>query len=155
MKHTVYLCGPITGGSYEEAMGWREYAASKLHESIEPLSPMRHKECLLEEGILTHGYENGERAYLMSSVKAITTRDRFDTTRASLLLVNLKDAADKVSIGSMIELGWADANQIPIVIVMDKKNIHYHGIVCTVAGWIVDTLDEGIEVANKVLVPGV
>lgn len=149
MKHTVYLCGPITGGSWTDAMQWRAEAARKLHPDIVALSPMRNKTSLLafEDG-------NGGDAD-MSTMKAITTRDRFDTMRCSVLLSYLKDVPERVSIGSMIELGWADARRIPIVIVMDMNNVHYHPIVRSMAGWIVPTLDDAIEVVNNILVPGV
>lgn len=150
MKPTVYLAGPITGGSYKDATGWRGYVSKRLSKNIHPLSPMRHKEYLLKEKELADGYDDDKKGYLMSSIKAITTRDRFDSCRCTILFVNLNDAT-RVSIGSMLEIGWADANRIPIIVVMGKENIHYHGMVRTIAGWVVPTLDDGIEVVNRIL----
>ena len=150
MKHTVYLCGPITVcKTLDEAVSWRQYVAERLHPTIDALSPMRNKNSL-------SSFEDDEpNGLVMSSMKSITTRDRFDTCRCSVLLSNLTDQTTTVSIGSMIELGWADANRVPIVMVMATDNIHYHPIVRTISGWIVPTLDEAIEVVNNILVPGV
>lgn len=145
----VYLAGPITGYSYGEVTDWRAYVAERLDSSIEALSPMRHKEYLLHETSIEDTYES-----LMSTQKAITVRDKFDTTRADVVIANLMGAT-RVSIGTMIELGWADDNDIPIITVMESGNMHDHAMVREVSGWVVDNLDEAIRVANTILVPGV
>jgi hypothetical protein len=51
----------------------------------------------------------------MSKPKGLTTRDRWDAMRCDVLLVNLLGAT-KVSIGTVLEFGWADAMDIPIVV---------------------------------------
>lgn len=149
-NYCVYLCGPISGQSYSEATDWRTYVAEKLHESIQPLSPMRHKDYLSHETSIGDQYDE----HIMSTQRAITARDRFDTFRADILISNFLDAK-KASIGSVIELGWADAKRIPIIVVMEEGNIHDHAMVRELASWIVPTLDEAVMIANRVLVPGV
>lgn len=64
------------------------------------------------------------------------------------------------SVGSCIELGWADAYRNPIVTVMDlavdgalRANPHDHAMVRAVSGYIVPTLDEGIEIVRAILLP--
>lgn len=145
-RPSIYLCGSITGLSYEECVGWREYVTKNLHPSIATYSPMRHKEYLKKEADIADSYEK----HILSTRKAITTRDRFDTFRADLLIANFLKAKI-VSIGSMIEFGWADAKRIPIIAVMEKNNVHRHGMVEDIASWIVEDLDEAIYVANRIL----
>jgi nucleoside 2-deoxyribosyltransferase len=156
----IYLAGPITAGSYAGVTEWRDYVrqqmigyCSKLSPGnenyIHCFSPMRHKEYLLQETNIADTYEEN----ITSSQKGITTRDRFDATRADILFVNLLGAT-RVSIGTMIELGWADANRIPIVLVMEKSgNIHDHGMVREICGFRTDNLDEAISAAAKILLP--
>lgn len=146
----VYLAGPITGLTYGEGQGWREYCAAELPVEIRAISPLRAKGVeLSRRGPLRDAYEDN----CLTSTSGITTRDRFDCTRADAVLVNLYGATE-VSIGTCIELGWADAHRIPIVLVIEHKgNIHDHPMVRGVTGFRVDSLEEGIEVLIAVLMP--
>ena len=75
--------------------------------------------------------------------------------RCDALLVNLL-GAKKVSIGSVLEIGWADAFRKPIILAIEKEgNPHDHAELKEVANFIVDNLDEAIELAIKILLPGV
>jgi len=153
---SIYLAGPITGGSYRGATDWRNYFKEEFDAKwysagkIEVLSPMRHKDYLLQETKIGDSYDS----MIMSSQRGITARDRFDTTNASLVVVNLLGAT-RVSIGTMIELGWADANNTPIVLVMEKdgSNVHDHAMVREVSPFWVDNIDEAIAVAGRILTP--
>lgn len=150
----VYLCGPITGMTYDDARhGWRKMVADVLSDhGIQCLSPMRAKDHLAGcEYINPNGYAPNA----MGCPKGITTRDRYDTQRADLVLCNLLDA-EHVSIGSMIEFGWADSARVPIVLAMENgDNFHDHAIVTELAGFILPTLEEAVDVVRAILVPGV
>lgn len=150
MNRLVYLCGPITGCTYEGAVDWRDEVTEKLWPGITGLSPMRHKEYLLNDVDIADSYDE----HIMSTTKAITVRDRFDTMRCDMLIANLL-GAERVSIGSMLELGWADSKRIPSVVVMKEDNIHFHGMVREIAGWVVPTLEEAVKITNSTLVPEV
>lgn len=141
----VYLAGPITGLSFGEATDWRQYAIKALaKEGIKGLSPLRCKDYLANEKSIDVQYDN----YVLSTGKGITTRDRWDCHRSDALLVNLL-GAEKVSIGTMMELGWANSAGKPIVLCMeDKGNPHDHAMVREVCGFVVNTLDHGIEVVK-------
>ncbi len=163
MKKLVYLCGPITGLTYDEARhGWRKNMFEALYDNgIGCLSPMRMKDHLSHEKDTMSAQGYGWSA--MSNQKGITARDRFDTCRSDVVVCNLL-GADRVSIGSMIELGWADANRIPIVLVMEndddffagnKPNIHDHAMVKELAGFILPTVDDAIDVVKALLIPGI
>lgn len=144
----VYLCGPISGLSYDEAVDWRNDFRNYLLPGIHTLSPMRGK------GYLTNELYLEKREYdehVMSTAKGITVRDRFDTIRSDIIVANFLEAT-KASIGSMIELGWADSNHIPVIAIMEKEgNVHDHGIVNQIVGYRVETVKEAAEIVNIAL----
>lgn len=162
---TIYLAGPITGQSYGSATDWREHfpdildkiAGNSLsyaylepiYRYIQCMSPMRHKDYLLNETTIGDSYEE----QVMSSQRGITARDRNDCIKADVIIVNVLGAT-RVSIGTMIEMGWADANRVPIILVMEKDgNIHEHAMVRELAPFRVTTIEEAALVAYKLLMP--
>lgn len=144
MSKRVYLAGPISGLDYNGATEWRNYAKQYLKDNgnIEGYSPMRGKEFLkhITEFKVT-GYDENP----ISNNRAIMTRDRFDATRADVLLVNFLGTS-RISIGTVMEIAWADLSRIPIVMVMEKGNIHEHGMILEAIGYRVDTLDEALDI---------
>lgn len=152
----VYLAGPITGLTYDDGNDWRVAVSDELarHE-ITAWSPLRAKHFLREIGVLDAAGKP-DSAYIglnpLSEPKGIMTRDRFDTTRSDMVLMNLV-GAERVSIGTMIEAGWADAARVPLVIAMEEDNIHRHAMLNEAAGFIVPTLEEAVAVVKAVLLP--
>lgn len=147
----VYLAGPITGLSYDGATDWRNTIADKMlkHHSIVGLSPMRNKDYLLEVTSLGDTYDEK----IMSSQRGITARDRFDCTRADAVLFNLL-GAEQVSIGTVMEVAWADAHRIPAVLVMEKEgNPHEHAMLRECCPFRTDCLEEGLETIVRILKP--
>lgn len=149
-KFMLYLAGPITGLAYGSTVNWRDYVKRNIDPGIVPLSPMRNKEYLSTETTVADSYES----IATSSSRGITARDRFDCQRADAILVNFL-GVDKVSIGSVMEIAWADAARKPIILVMDPESVHNHAMIRGVASFIVSTLDEGIAIAESVLLPEV
>lgn len=152
MKNTssVYLAGPIAGSGYDEVNDWRIDAALQLS-PIKTLNPMRAKDFLKGEKEDVHNYERTtiiENA--LGSSKGITSRDRFDVANCDLVLMNLLNAK-RVSTGSMIEVGWADAYRKPLVLVIDEGNVHLHPMLLDIAGFIVTNMDEAIHVVKAIL----
>jgi nucleoside 2-deoxyribosyltransferase len=144
----VYLAGPISGLTYDDGQGWRGYVTTRLAErGIEGFSPLRAKGYLRSKGIIEQGYEDTP----LSTDHGITTRDRWDVQTADAVLFNLLGAS-RVSIGTMIEYGWADANRHPIITVIEPKgNVHEHPMLRDVTGFRVSTLEEGIEILDRIL----
>jgi nucleoside 2-deoxyribosyltransferase len=150
-KPSVYLAGPITGLSFGNATDWREYARSRFNDAgIAAFSPLRANTYLSKENSLKDRYDNNP----LSTAHGIVTRDRFDTMTRDLILINFLGAT-KVSIGTVMEVAWADAARKPIIIAMEPGavNPHEHSMLTEVSGYIVPTLDEAIDVAIKVLLP--
>jgi hypothetical protein len=60
----------------------------------------------------------------------------------------------RVSIGTVMEFGWADGARKPIILVMDDvDNIHDHPMVRDVTGWRVNNLDAGLRIIEHILMP--
>lgn len=147
----VYLAGPISGLSYAGATDWRAYVHEEMPSWIKVLSPMRNKDYLGTEAAISDAYEST----LLSNQSAITNRDRFDVRRSDMILANFLGAT-KVSIGTCIELGWADAFGTPVVMAIeDNSNLHDHAIVREIAGWRANNLDDAIAIVKAVLTPGI
>jgi nucleoside 2-deoxyribosyltransferase len=166
----VYLAGPITGCTYEGATDWREAFKAKVSEMsngrIECLSPMRGKrEYLQHVAAIEDNYGDID---FMASGQAITTRDRFDCKRSDAVIFNFLGAA-RVSIGTCIELGWADDGIKPCILVMEKpavdlsvspqferkvdRNLHEHSMVRYVTNLHVDNLDDAADALCRIFLP--
>lgn len=146
----VYLCGPITGLSYEGATDWRGKFRQFVSPAITLLSPMRGKDYLVKETSIAHSYED----IPLSSARGIITRDYFDCKRCDLLVANLL-GAKTVSIGSVMEIAWAKAFQIPVVVIMEKNgNLHDHPMINESTGFRVESLEAAAHVVNVLLLPG-
>lgn len=143
----IYLAGPIAGCSYTGSNGWREYITENVKDNIVCLNPLRGKEYLSKETKLQMQYDDKP----LSSARAITTRDRFDATRCDILVVNMLDATEK-SIGTTMEIAWADSKRIPILLIMEKQgNVHEHPMLTECVGWRTDSLEEAVEIINNIL----
>jgi nucleoside 2-deoxyribosyltransferase len=147
-QYLVYLAGPITGTSYGECTDWRAFVQANIDQRIAALSPMRHKEYLSSEKEVADSYEK----HIMSCTRGIMGRDYYDSTRANIVLVNLLGAT-KVSIGTVMEIGFAYTKRIPIVLVIDRDNIHRHAMVMEAADFIADNLNDAISAVERVLLP--
>lgn len=140
-EYRVYLAGPITGMTLDQSEDWRTYVRKKLPPNVVGLSPLRGKEHLKRQGAIKDCYEDNP----LTSAKGITTRDRWDATRCDCLFVNFLEAT-VVSIGTVMEVAWADAARKPIVVAMKEGNVHWHAMIRQSAGFIVPSLDDGINV---------
>ena len=140
----VYLAGPITGTT-QEGKSWREYVSQRFAEDILPLSPTRDIADTTDDYPLT--------IEKMKHGKEVLARDRFDVSRCELLLVNLMNA-QRVSIGTVGEVFWADAMRKPVVLVIEAQpihNPHFHLMLLEIASWVFNDLDSAIGKINLLL----
>lgn len=143
----VYLAGPIEGLHYSEATDWREYTAASLWQAnLGSIDPMRGKSFLAGKMLHHENYAHD----INCDTWSITQRDRFDVMRSDALLAYLGHWQPGASAGTLIELGWADAARIPIVVCTGENEhgvkLGQHPMVRGVAGWIVPSLGEAIDV---------
>jgi nucleoside 2-deoxyribosyltransferase len=145
----IYLAGPICGLTFEGAQDWRNYFAEKISSEIACFSPLRGKEYLKMRGPLEGSYDE----FPLSTDRGITARDRNDCMGADLVVFNML-GAQRVSLGTMVEFGWADAARVPSVLVMEKEgNIHEYPMVREIASFRVTNLEDAIAIAEIVLLP--
>jgi nucleoside 2-deoxyribosyltransferase len=155
MRKTVYLAGPITGTSYEEATnGWRKEIAAQLdEEGISCLSPMRGCEHLKGTSKFT-SLEKDYGVNPVTTAAAIVARDRNDVRTCDLMIVNFLGATQR-SLGTAVEFGWADRYDKPIILIMeDEGNVHEHVMLTHLAGFRVRTLEDAVLLAEHILLPG-
>src|SRR5882724_8346639 len=121
MSKLLFLAGPLTGISYKEAAEWRQYVESKMPRDIMAFSALRGKPHAINEAILKDEYAS----HPLSSGRGIMTRDRNDVSRADAVIFNFL-GAKRFSIGTVMELAWANLLRKPTIVVMEPGNIHVH-----------------------------
>ena len=149
MNNRVYLCGPISGLTADGAREWREDAEYKFRQrklgGVKVLSPMRFKSKLPAGALPPEGFNDLGPLY---TNRGIFGRDRNDVRTSDVVLAYFA-GAERVSIGSVMELGWADAWNIPVVAVLDP--LHDHVFVKQVATALCKDLDEAVESVLSIL----
>lgn len=149
----VYLAGPMKGLTYEQAIGWRHEAEDALREyGIRVYSPMRAKEFLNRGTIrISNSRELDEP---LETPIGMVTRDRHDVYNSNMVLFNTYGAT-AASIGTPIEIGWADAYRKPMVMVTDRKddNPFVHSMVDALIGFQVYSIEDAAAICASVLLP--
>jgi len=116
----------MTGMTLEHVTTWRERARVALEDAgFTVLDPARGLVFLEPESVVRDAYEEE----FTENKHVVFARDKFDATRADLLFVNLKHAT-RISIGTMMEMGWAYLSGRFVVTVIEKEgNPHMHTFV--------------------------
>ena len=147
--YKIYLAGPVGGCDYDECTTWRETWIDYFYcrYDVECISPMRDKEYLKDDKCIDSvGYED-----VLSCPKGIYARDRWDALRCDLLVVNLLGAR-KPSLGSVMEIAWANAVGTPIIVIMeDEGHVHEHILINEACGFRVRTVSEAQQLAASIL----
>lgn len=153
-KKMIYLAGPITGLTHDEARyGWRAAFKLLMAEHIHCNSPMRGKDMLKNFGVLTSG--EGYPRDAMTSPKGINSRDFNDVKTCDAMVACFLESGGRLSGGTMIEYGYAHAFQKPVICIgpEDDPNVQ-HLMAQDIQGWRVDGLDEAATIVNLLLTPG-
>lgn len=152
----VYLAGPITGCSYEGCTEWRDGVRRVLAAyDIECYSPMRGKQHLRRGPQAVADAYDRDPQHPLSTSQGILARDRWDVMSCDLLLVNLLGAT-RVSIGTCVEMGWADAHRKLVVLVLDPTDsLHEHSFITGLASFRVHDLQQAVELVKHILLPDV
>ena len=133
----VYLAGPIVGHTHEEAFGWRERMADAL-QNMNIVAIVPGADCELgEDGVLREAQRKvGLRA---------ASADNAAIKYSDVVLVNLL-GAHRVSIGTMVELGWAREMNKPVLTVLEKGGLHDHPFVEWCSTVVVSTLEQALDI---------
>ena len=148
----IYLAGPIAGLLFEDCIRWRNKVKKDLKKhgitGISPLDPESVRLKKETRPMNALGYPKDP----LSCAKGITAKDRWYCTQADMLLVNFL-GAKQVSLGTVIEIGWADAHRIPIIMVMEPTgNPHDHAMINECAGFRVNSLEEALTLIKSMMV---
>lgn len=150
MKLRVYLAGSITGLSYDEVVNYFLGAKQVLEMmGYEVFHPMTAK------GYLRNEIEFKAKSYgthsPISSNHGIVERDRWMVENSDILLINLLNSGDRVSIGSMFELAWGHQLGKHTIVMMPDDNIHQHAFVLEGADVVLTTLEDALEYLGKLI----
>ena len=139
----VYLSGPISGLTVNQAQNWRGYVTERLlAKGFEVLNPLRGAEGQ-QPPRKRLSSKSPEDAPELSD-RAFVARDRYDVLNCDVVLCNLI-GAERVSIGTLFELAWAMmANKLTVVVMEKRDNIHSHAFVRE-AGLVFHDLDEAVD----------
>lgn len=134
----VYIAGKISGYSYDEVTAYFRNAKKRLEKmGYKAFHPMLGKDALRTEITLkSEGYGNPE-----STNHAIIERDRWMVKNADIILCNLTKT-ERVSIGSVMELAWAEYLRKLVIVVMEGSNIHRHAFILEAAHVVFETMEE-------------
>lgn len=145
---SIYLAGPIRGLTYKRSSEWREQAGLFLAKhGIITLSPLRYNKTIVGRGPIL----DSDEGHPLTSEDGITARDRMDVMRCDAILANFLGATS-ASCGTPIEFGWADILRKPVIMVMEAEgNPFDHGMMRSIAGFRVQTLNEGLAICVALL----
>ena len=126
MKPTIYLGGPMSGMTWRQAMEWRWTAQTRLEHSWRLINPCRTQIPMdkLDEVIIASTQKDGDLDLHLTAT-GITAQDEFFIDQSDWLLVNFL-GAERVSIGTVWEMGYAWAKGKKIVTVVEPGSINDH-----------------------------
>ena len=129
-KKVVYLAGPVTHTRWVEVVEWRSLATNKIKEmGMGVLNPVRH-------GIKNDG--------------EITKLCKSDIEACDVMLVNLLgQKRENLSMGTIIELGWADAFGKPMIVIIEDGADFDYGILSEITPVRGKSIGEGLFLLNN------
>lgn len=146
----IYLAGPISGKGYDEVVTEYSRKTEILQEfGYEVLCPMTGKGYLRNElELKPAGYNSGLPP---STNHAIVSRDRWMVGQADVILVDLSNAGERVSIGTMMEMAWAMMLGKHVVTVLPENNVHRHAFVLEASHVVYEDLDDAVIYLHKLI----
>jgi len=149
MKHaTVYLAGPILDMRKGEANDWREEVTKALAwHNVVGISPLR---C---EPLVGDPYTAGTACPKFGTAKAIGSKNVFDVRKCDMILAYIPNPGEgrHHSWGTICEMSWAFALGKPAVLVSEDPDVRNHPVLNATAGWVVESLDDGVEIIAGIL----
>lgn len=148
MRPTVYLAGPITGRTETQAKTWRQECVARLRDAgARVLDPLRS-----EPADPGSTYETSyERRWGIPA--HIRTKNRFDVAACDIVLAYLPEHPEHpgvVSLGTAIELGWAEQAGKTIFVVAEAATLRAHPLL---PGVVLSTLDEAVQMIAELVEP--
>ena len=125
-KVYIYLAGPVSGQTDQQANTWREeFARSLAPFNIVGVSPIRYEPVKPEERYLDEGQ------YDLELARQIITKNRIDVKRCDLTLAFMPT----LSKGTLQEIGWAYGMEKPIIVVSDLGDVLMNPVIMGSCPW--------------------
>ena len=147
MKPTIYLAGPISGLTWDQALTWREQTVihlAKHFHILDPLKPQRGK-MTNRMDIITGPSREATDLPIHFTGSGLVTSDEFYVRKSDFLFVNFLYSSDQISAGTLWEMGLAWGLNKFIVTVIQPENIHDNVFVRRRSHIFVPTYGEAIE----------
>jgi nucleoside 2-deoxyribosyltransferase len=147
-KPTVYIAGPITDMNFGQANDWRAYVKEELAKyNITGISPLR---C---EPIRGETYTTGNPDPRFGTAKAIGSKNVYDLKNCNMTIAYIPTPPEglKHSWGTIAELSWAYILGNPAILVSDDPAVRDHPVLKATAGWIVEDLDDAVDICAGIL----
>jgi len=144
---TIYLAGPISGLTFEEASIWRKIITPALELlGYEVFNPLTGKEFLIGKGII--GADTSQNLNVLAHHDVIYNVDMFRVRQSDILLINFHNCKI-VSIGTVAEINLAHETNKLVIMVMDENNIHNHPFI-TQRSIVLKTMEEAVAVLQNI-----
>jgi len=130
---TIYLAGPMESTTLSALDEWRQLAIRKLRDwkpGMRIINPV-------DLSVF------GDPDHPLYADKAVLQRDLQHVQQSTLVLANLQ-TANKVSIGTVMEIAWAYQAQIPVIAIADPK-YHDHCMIRGASIAIVEDLASALD----------
>ncbi len=140
-KLKVYLAGPIAG---QTADGLSNSISEKVAILTDlgylVYNPMIAKDNLIQKAdvFTPFGYE----ALPVATEHAIFARDKWMVQQSDIVIADLTSSGSRVSIGTMMEIAWANLQGKMVIVILPRDNIHDHLFVHEAATHIFQSLDD-------------
>jgi len=146
MKPSVYLCGPMSGLTWQEALAWRKKCEAELYSRWRLINPVRSQIATssIHDIIPVQLQSDNDYKDLKDTATGVTAQDEFFIDQSDWLLCNFLNA-DKVSIGSVWEMGYAWGTHKKILTVLEPGSIHDHPFIRRRSHVFTPSLNEAIE----------
>jgi nucleoside 2-deoxyribosyltransferase len=142
---TVYLAGPILGLDKGQANDWRNMVRKKIaHAGIQGISPLR---C---EPLIGPRYSLDYPDPKFGTARAIAAKNRHDVMACDITLCYMPKSLP-FSKGTLVELAWANAYDKQTILVSDDEATLKHPCIDACASWVLNDLEDAIEVIIGVL----
>jgi nucleoside 2-deoxyribosyltransferase len=148
IPRTVYLAGPILGCYKHEANDWRfEVSVDLGSHNIIGISPLR---C---EPLIGEKYGVGYTDPKFGTARAIAAKNMFDTKTCDMVLAYMPTppAGRLPSAGTICEIAWGHALGKPVILATDDPFIRDHPVINSCCNWVLDNLEDAVEVAVGIL----
>jgi nucleoside 2-deoxyribosyltransferase len=144
MSLKIYLAGPIAGQTGDAVnVSIAEKSAVLIDFGFLVYHPMVGKESLIlkSETFKPSGYED----FPIATNHAIFARDKWMVAQSDVILADLSNSGGRVSIGTMMEIAWANFLGKQIIVIMPFGNVHDHLFVREAATIIFGNMEEAYD----------